>query len=73
MIIPHGCLWFAAIAFKFKTIGCQSKEFNLRFSPLLQGVPTLSEKSNFDTILRKICKISKVDIFSWSQMVRNLL
>ena len=30
----------------------------------IQGVPTLSEKSNFDTILRKICKISKVNIFS---------
>ena len=31
---------------------------------MIQGVPTLSEKSNFDTILRKICKIFKVDIFS---------
>ena len=38
----------------------------------LQGVQTLSEKSIFDILLRKISQISKVKIFSWPQMMRNL-
>ena len=32
----------------------------------IQGVQTLSDKSDFDAMLRKIDQISKVKMFSWS-------
>ena len=38
----------------------------------LQGVPTLSAKSSFDVTARKIGQISKIKIFSCSQMKKNL-
>ena len=39
---------------------------------ILQGVPTLSDKSNFDVTARKFGQISKVKVFSCSQMKNNL-
>ena len=33
---------------------------------LIQGVWTLSDKSNFDAMWKKIGQISKVKMFSWS-------
>ena len=39
---------------------------------VLQGVPTLSDKSNFDVTDRKFGQISKVKVFSCSQMKNNL-
>ena len=38
----------------------------------VQGVPTLSDKSNFDVMDRKFGQISKVKVFSCSQMKKNL-
>ena len=38
----------------------------------LQGVPTLSDKSNFDVTARKLGQISKIKVFSCSQMKNNL-
>ena len=38
----------------------------------VQGVPTLSDKSNFDVMDRKFGQISKVKVFSCSQMKNNL-
>ena len=40
-------------------------------STQLQGVPTLSEKSNFDVTARKFGQIFKVKVFSCSQMKNN--
>ena len=36
------------------------------------GDPTLSDKSNFDVTARKFGQISKVKVFSCSQMKNNL-
>ena len=41
-------------------------------SAFVQGVPTLSDKSNFDVMARKFGQISKVKVFSCSQMKNNL-
>ena len=40
-------------------------------SCVVQGVQTLSDKSNFDTMVRKIGQICKVMLFSCSLMMRN--
>ena len=39
---------------------------------VLQGDPTLSDKSNFDVMARKYGQISKVKVFSCSEMKNNL-
>ena len=44
-------------------LGSQSKH--------IQGVQTLSDKSNFDAMIRRNGKISKVKVFLWSNMMRN--
>ena len=38
----------------------------------VQGVWTLSDKSNFEIMSRKIGQKCKVKVFSWSLMMRNL-
>ena len=39
----------------------------------IQGVWTLSDKSNFDIMIRKTGQIFKVKVISWSIMMRNLV
>ena len=39
---------------------------------LLQGVWTLSDKSNFDVIVSKNLQKFTINVFLWSQMMRNL-
>ena len=38
----------------------------------IQGVQTLSAKSNFDILIRKSGQISKLRVNSWSQKMHNL-
>ena len=42
------------------------------FKAFLQGVPTISDISNFDVTARKFGQISKVKVFSCSQVKNNL-
>ena len=44
----------------------------IKIKAIIQGVPTLSDKSNFDVMARKFGQISKVKVFSCSQMKNNL-
>ena len=52
--------------------------FKIGFAPAkylftrVQGVQTLSDKSNFDVTARKFGQISKAKVFSCSQMKNNL-
>ena len=68
-------VWFG----KIKVIEIQKESINLFITPglilqnvIIQGVQTLSDKSNFAAILRKIDQKSRVRIFSWSLMRNNL-
>ena len=61
-------IWYSAIILTSITLPFAT----LPLLPYIQGVQTLSAKSNFAAILRKIGQKSKVRIFSWSQMRSNL-
>ena len=41
-------------------------------SAYVQGVSLLSEKSNFDILVKRMGQISKVGVLSWSLMMHNL-
>ena len=58
--------WFHTVIKKLGKLESEPSHF------LVQGDPTLSDKSNFDVMARKFGQISKIKVFSCSQMKNNL-